>query len=178
MHKLSMHNMELFVENHLKPSYLGERMVILDVGSQDINGGYKILFEKYKAWTYKGMDITPGANVDIVIKDMYNWKEIEDNSYDVVICGQVFEHVEYPWLTIKEIKRVLVQGGYTCIIAPSSGFEHQYPVDCYRYFPDGFRALAKWAGLTVLDVYNCWDAPDMDGEPNFWKDSVLIAQKP
>ncbi|MEM1725222.1 MAG: methyltransferase domain-containing protein, partial [Thermoplasmata archaeon] len=42
-----------------------------------------------------------------VVKDPYNWIEIEDSSVDVVISGQAFEHIEYPWLTIKEIYRVL-----------------------------------------------------------------------
>ena len=29
--------------------------------------------------------------------------------------------------------------------APSRGPEHRYPNDCWRFYPDGYRALAKYA---------------------------------
>jgi SAM-dependent methyltransferase len=173
-----MYNMLVFVQDYLKPEFSGKKLSILDVGSRDINGGYRKLFEGEPHWTYMGLDIIEGENVDIVVKNIYSWYKIRDNRYDVVVCGQVFEHIEYPWLTIKEIARVLKPGGLLCLIAPSAGPEHRYPVDCYRYFPDGFKALAKWANLEVVAAYNCWDVPDMENEKNHWKDNVLIAKKP
>ncbi|MFA6916996.1 MAG: methyltransferase domain-containing protein [Parachlamydiales bacterium] len=178
MHKLSMFNMSLFVEDFVKKEYSGKATFILDVGSQDVNGTYKEFFIRQNGWYYTGMDVTAGANVNIIVRDIYNWREIQDRTYDIVISGQTLEHIEYPWLTIKEMARVMKPGGLLCIIVPSSGFEHRYPVDCYRYFPDGLRALAKWAELEVLSSYNCWDEVPNLGERNVWKDSVLIARKP
>jgi hypothetical protein len=70
-----------------------------------------------------------------------------------------------------EIARILKEDGMCCIIAPSAGIEHKYPQDCWRYYPDGFRVLAKYAGLEILDVYTQWDN-------DVWKDSVLICKKP
>lgn len=67
----------------------------------------------------------------------------------MIISGQVFEHIEYPWLTIKEIERVLKPSGFCIISAPNAGLEHKAPTDCYRYFSDGLRSLAKWADLYV-----------------------------
>ncbi len=64
------------------------------------------------------MDIQEGPNVDIVVSDIYNWIEIEDSSFDVVISGQAFEHMEFFWKAIKEIERILKPGGLCCIIAP------------------------------------------------------------
>ncbi|MDD4478561.1 MAG: class I SAM-dependent methyltransferase [Mesotoga sp.] len=119
---------------------------VLDVGSMDVNGSYKPLFQDHD---YQGLDIAPGPNVDIVAPDPYDWP-IEDNSFDVVISGQCLEHVEYPWRTVEEIARVLKPGGMCCIIAPSNGPEHRYPIDCYRYMPDGMKAMAKDAGLKVV----------------------------
>lgn len=69
-----------------------------------------------------------------------------------MISGNAFEHIEYPWLTICEIYRILKYGGFVCIIAPNSLYEHRYPVDCYRYYSDGFRALAKWGGFEIINV--------------------------
>lgn len=86
------------------------------------------------------------------MKDSYCWDCLPDESFDYIISGQAFEHIEYPWLTIKEIYKKLKPGGIVCITAPSAGPEHKYPYDCYRYYSDGFAALAKWAGLTVINI--------------------------
>ena len=37
--------------------------------------------------------------------------------------------------------------GLACIIAPACWHKHRYPIDCYRFYPDGMIALCKWAGL-------------------------------
>ena len=143
-----------------------QRYDVLDVGSCDVNGTYRSLFEDHN---YVGMDVAAGKNVDIVVKDHYNWREIADASFDVVISGQCLEHVEFPWLTVKEAARVLRPGGTFLLIVPSAGPVHRYPVDCYRYYPDGLRALAKWAELTTV---HCGF-----GEKSQWNDVYLVAQK-
>lgn len=121
---------------------------VLDIGSYDVNGTYREILD-VSQYCYTGLDMEPGKNVDIVPKDMYHWNEISDQSFDLVISGQVFEHIEYPWLTIREIARVLKPSGFCIIIAPNAGTEHKAPKDCYRYFADGLAALAKWADLKV-----------------------------
>lgn len=165
MHDASMREMKRFVN-----LYLDERdsLSILDVGSYSVNGAYTPLFN-YPNWAYSGLDIEEGPNVDIVATDPYNWL-IEDNSYDVVVSGQCLEHVEYPWLTMVEIARVLRPGGLHCNIAPSSGYVHEHPIDTFRYNPDGMRALAKWAELEVIEIGSSNDP--------LWKDTVLVARKP
>jgi SAM-dependent methyltransferase len=174
MHTSSYENMKKFVGKYLS-SYKDKEIKILEVGSQDVNGTYKPLFTG-ENWSYTGLDICKGPNVDIVVDDVYNWKEIKSNSYDVIISGQAFEHMEYFWLTMKEIARVLKAEGICCIIAPSSGPEHKYPIDCWRFFPDGLNACAKYAGLEVREKYTCWE-PQLFGEENVWKDSVLVCEK-
>lgn len=176
MHASSYKNMEKFVLKYLK-EYKDQEIKIIDIGSQDINGTYKPLFQNSK-WTYVGCDMVKGENVDIVIDNVYDWKDIKSGTFDVVISGQAFEHIEYFWVTILEIARILKNGGLSCIIAPSGGTEHRYPVDCWRYYPDGFKALARYAGLKTIDVYTQWNKelyPDYDP---VWKDSVLICIKP
>jgi SAM-dependent methyltransferase len=93
-----------------------------------------------------------GPNVDIAVKSPYKWNEINDNYCDVVISGQAFEHIEFPWITISEITRIVKPCGLVCIIAPNGLGLHRYPVDCWRYYSDGMIALAKYAGLEVLHV--------------------------
>jgi SAM-dependent methyltransferase len=175
MHKSSFDNMRKFRDNYLE-SFQSNYVRILDVGSQDINGSYKPLFNN-NSWEYKGLDICRGSNVDIIVKSIYDWKEIRSSSFDVVISGQAFEHIEFVWLTMYEISRALKNGGLCCIIAPSSGPEHRFPVDCWRFFPDGLKTLARYAMLDTLESYICSEISN-DGEENIWKDAVLICRKP
>lgn len=119
-----------------------------------------------------------GNNVDIVLKNVYNWKEIKTGSFDVVITGQAFEHIEYFWVTMLEIARILKDGGLCCIIAPSSGFEHKHPVDCWRFYSDGMETLSKYADLELLEAYTQWDEIEYPDYEPLWKDSVLISRKP
>src|SRR2546423_10564137 len=51
----------------------GEALVILDLGSQDINGCYRPLFAS-PPWKYVGVDLAPGPNVDVVLSDPYEWR--------------------------------------------------------------------------------------------------------
>jgi len=97
------------------------------------------------------MDVLPGKNVDVVMKDAYVFPQ-PDNSVDIIVCGQAFEHIEFFWLTMLEMKRILKPEGYLFLIAPSTGPIHRYPVDCWRFYPDGFKALAGWSGLKLLQI--------------------------
>jgi len=167
--------MSSFVQKYLA-DFRTSSLKILDVGSQDVNGSYRPLFSNPN-WHYQGLDIAPGKNVDIVVGNAYHWKQIRSGTYDVVVSGQAFEHIEYFWVTINEMTRVLKPGGLCCVIAPSSGPEHRYPVDCWRFFPDGLAAAAKYATLEVAEVYTCQE-PVIDDEENTWKDTVLVSRKP
>ncbi len=175
MHASSFEKMKNFVNQYLCFSD-GKERYVLDVGSCDVNGTYKTLFPA-EQWRYIGVDLEEGPNVDVIIKTPYNWSNIRSNSFDVVISGQTFEHIEYIWITISEIHRVLKIGGYGCIIAPSGGPEHKYPKDCWRIYPDGFVALAQYAGLDVIKVETDWQEKFSNGSINEWKDGVLIFRK-
>jgi len=143
-----------------------------------VNGSYKPCFDRVN-WKYLGLDMAPGKNVDIVLHNPYHWKEIKSRSVDVIVSGQAFEHIEFFWATMMEIARILKPDGLVCIIAPSGGFEHKYPIDCWRFYPDGFKALARYANLEVLEAFTQWDEdPIYKDDSNFWHDSVLICKKP
>ena len=162
--------------------YLGHRkndpLLILDLGSLDVNGSYRRYFEVF-SWTYQGMDMTAGKNVDIVLQSPYNWRAIKSNSVDVLISGQAFEHIEFFWITMLEIARVLKPGGLCCIIAPAGGGEHKYPVDCWRFYPDGFSALTRCVRLKILEVSTQWEPDEKyTDESNQWQDTMLVCQKP
>lgn len=163
MHKNSIRIMRHFVKRYVR----GENLTILDVGSRVLNsrrlGSYRDLFRQ-ESWKYVGIDILGGENVDVVVSD--GRFPFRDGEIDVVASGSTFEHVEYPWQLMREIARVMRQGGLCCIVAPFGGGEHRIPFDTYRYFPDGMVALAKWGGLEVVKT------------AMFHEDTYLVARKP
>lgn len=157
MHKSAMLRMQWFVENYIP---VNKHIRVLDVGSCDINGSYRLLFQEMDV-DYVGLDMAEGLNVDYIPQNPYQWDSLENESFDFVISGNAFEHIEYPWVTICEIYKKLKNGGFACILAPNSIPEHRYPVDCYRYFSDGFKALAKWGGFDIVNV-TVSGVPDKD----------------
>lgn len=170
MHKNSHSKMEWFKNTYLNSN---DKLNILDVGSLDKKRAYNYsnIFNE-KNWKYTGLDFEAGHNVDIVVKDIYNWPEVKDNSYDVVISGQFFEHLEFFWLTLSQIKRVLRPGGYLCIIVPSAGPKHGGLPNCYIYQEDGLKSMAKYIDLEVLHV-----SIDTRKEAAPWQDACLVAHK-
>lgn len=177
MHQSSLEKMWYFRKKYLSDKEQ-EQLQVLDLGSMDVNGSYRECFDN-ASWTYLGMDQSPGKNVDIVLSNPYAWREIKSAAIDVLVSGQAFEHIDFFWITALEIARVLKPGGWCCIIAPSSGAEHKYPVDCWRFYPDGFSALARYIGFEIKELFTQWedDAAYSDCSNN-WHDTIMIARNP
>jgi SAM-dependent methyltransferase len=143
---------------------------VLDVGSLDVNGTYKPIFQRGPEWTYVGLDIEKGKNVDRVCPEI-PW-DLPDPPFDAIISGQCLEHVERPWLLVPEMARHLRRGGRMIVIAPFIIHEHRYPIDAWRFLPDGFRVLCKDAGLAVLETAIVADAEEGVS------DTYFVAEKP
>lgn len=172
MHSSSFQHMAQLVSTYLSPD---QALAVLDIGSYDVNGSYRALFDNAR-WQYTGADLEAGPNVDLVLEDPYRLP-LADASVDVIVSGQAFEHVEFFWLAWLEMERVLKPGGLILLIAPSRGPEHRHPVDCWRFYPDGYAALAKYAELELLEVHTDWE-PDADHDSALWGDTVGVFRKP
>lgn len=170
MHKSSYLKMKYFKETYLNPN---SELKILDVGSFDKTGDYNYgLILNEEKWTYQGLDLREGNNVDIIVKDQYNWDEIEDESYDLIVSGQAFEHIEFFWLTLEEIKRILKPNGLFFLIVPSTGPVHRNPYDCYRFNEDSMKAMAKYVNFQVIEY-----GTNFDEISDPWYDTFLVAKK-
>jgi SAM-dependent methyltransferase len=168
--------MQCFHDKYLAEK-TGDQLTILDLGSMDVNGSYRSILQS-KNWTYTGVDMEAGNGVDIVLKKPYQWDEIKTDSIDVFVSGQAFEHIEFFWISMLEVFRVLKPGGICCIIAPAGGYEHKYPVDCWRFYPDGFSSLARFAQMRLVDVHTQWESLGFSDDSEEWMDTVLVAEKP
>lgn len=171
MHETSYSKMKAFVSYYLAGKN-DDFLHVLDIGARSVLGHqtYRDFFS-CQNWQFLGLDIEAGHNVDIVVNDAYAWENIESSSFEVAISGQALEHVEFPWKTFAEVFRVLRPGGLFCLIVPSAGEEHRYPVDCWRFYPDSMRALARDAGFSVVEVFTDFGLGN-------WQDTFAVFQKP
>ena len=169
MHASSLENMRKCHDRYIagRLAREGRPLRVLDVGGANINGGYADIFA-LPDFVYEGADLEARTGVSIVLDDPY-MLPLEAGSVDIVISGQMLEHCEFFWRSFDEMVRVLRPGGYIFLIAPSAGPIHNYPVDCYRFYPDSYRALAKHAGCHLID---CW----LD-ERGPWRDLVGVFAK-
>ncbi|MFZ1813647.1 MAG: methyltransferase domain-containing protein [Rhizobiaceae bacterium] len=178
MHNSSYKKAEYFLSTYFNNDSVLKKNV-LEVGSKSYHSQdtYRNLFNE-ENYIYTGLDIESGNNVDYVPENIFIWSELEDNSFDIIISGQTFEHNPYFWVTFLEIARVLKPGGYAFICAPGGGKVHRYPVDCWRFYPDSWSALCQFAGLNLIESYFEPDSHiGLIGDAK-WRDSAAIAQKP
>jgi len=145
VHRTAITNAKLFYDVYVQP--LGE-VTVVEIGSQNVNGSIRDQFAGVK---YVGLDFARARGVDIVLDDPYSFP-FADNEVDVVVSSSCFEHSEFFWLTFVEAIRILKPGGLFYLNAPSNGPVHGYPVDCWRFYPDSGRALARWAVRQGHDV--------------------------
>lgn len=104
----------LFVKKILFDFFINKK--VLDVGSGDINGNNRFLFENCE---YEGNDVIKAPNVTIVSKT----KDLPfaDNSFDTIISTECFEHdPEYKESFIK-IYKMLKSDGLFCFTCASTG---------------------------------------------------------
>jgi SAM-dependent methyltransferase len=126
---------------------------VLDIGSLDINGNNRYLFEQCN---YTGIDIGEGKNVDVVCSGhLFE----SDDLFDVVISTECFEHDEHWELTLKNvINNLLKDGGmflFSCAAPgrPEHGTKKTSPKDS-PFTTDYYRNLSEEDIRSVLDCDN------------------------
>ena len=92
-----------------------------------------------------------GGDID-EIGDIQDLAQIEQSSFDTVLCSQVLEHVPRPWDAMAEFARVLRPDGRLILTVPHLSVIHEAPHDYYRYTRYGLSALCEQAGLEVEAV--------------------------
>jgi ubiquinone/menaquinone biosynthesis C-methylase UbiE len=141
-------NSELLFQAYAVP-YIPPESRVLEIGPDSFPSTYqKIMPHTTRVWDT--VDIYDSKNLTYPKAGEYAFP-IPDDEYDVVISGQVIEHVKKIWCWIKEVERVCKKGGHVIIINPVSWPYHTHPVDCWRIFPDGMRALLEDTRLRVID---------------------------
>jgi SAM-dependent methyltransferase len=151
MHK-EAREFTLFVRRILSEFFIGK--VVLDVGSGDINGNNKFLFENCE---YNGNDVIQAPNVTIVSKT----KDLpfKDNTFDTIVSTECFEHdPEYKESIIK-IYKMLKPNGLFCFSCastgrPEHGTRRSNPNDSYGTIGNLEDMSDYYKNLTEIDLNN------------------------
>mgnify|MGYP001473513952 CR=1 FL=1 len=91
----------------------------------------------------------------------------EDNTFDCILCTEVFEHIPYPIETVKEFSRLLKPGGTLILTSPSNCLRHMDPYFYYTGFTDRwFEVILKEHDFDLIQCepvgdYFSWLAVEM-----------------
>jgi hypothetical protein len=104
-------------------------------------------------WSYVGMDILAGPNVDIV-GDAHELSSIfRTQKFDAVMAFSVIEHLMMPWKFAIELNRVLNLGGIGVITTHQAWPVFDMPWDFWRFSDRAWDALFnKATGFEVIQA--------------------------
>lgn len=94
------------------------------------------------SWAYTGLNIT----CDII--DM----PLKNESIDVILCTEVFEHLKNPILALKEFSRVMKKDGVLILTAPFCCLTHMAPYFYYNGFSEyWYKEHLEDYGFTIIE---------------------------
>jgi hypothetical protein len=131
----------IFVKSILRDYFINKN--VLDVGSGDINGNNRFLFENC---SYEGNDVTEANNVTIVskTKDL----SFDNNHFDTIISTECFEHDPEYKESLLKIYEMLKPNGLFLFTCASTGREEHGTIN---YLPNS--SYGTIANLTDMINY-------------------------
>jgi hypothetical protein len=115
---------------------------IVELGALQVESqvGYADLRPFFSGKRYIGCDFRDGPGVD-QIEDPEVGFSFSNSTVGSVISCDTLEHIFDVFKTIREIERVLVDGGMAVLISVMYWPIHAYPADYWRFTPECFRRL-------------------------------------
>lgn len=142
---------------------------ILDV-APEIHAGAAVHFLNA---TVQTLDINYQSNADYIL-DLCNCSStvIPNNTFNVIICTEVLEHVHNPFLVVQELYRMATPGGKVCITTPFNFRIHGPLPDNWRFTIHGLRVLFE--NFNIIDIQEL----QTDNRNLMPVHYTLIAEKP
>jgi SAM-dependent methyltransferase len=140
----------LFVKQIMTTYFIGKK--VLDVGSGDINGNNRFLFQ---SCDYDGNDVIEAKNVTIVSKT----KDLPfmDNTFDTIISTECFEHDPEYKASFLKIYDMLKPDGLFCFSCasthrPEHGTRRTSPADSYGTIGNLSDMSDYYKNLSEIDL--------------------------
>jgi len=146
-----------FITNHTYNWVRG--LDVLEVGSYNVNGTVRPTIEELQPASYLGIDFRAGPGVDDV-RDITKPEHFPEgpDSYDLIVCCEVLEHVEDWRAAINTMRSLLKPSGVLLLTTRSLGFPlHEYPGDYWRFSVLDMRCI--FAGWVDVGVFNDGQVP-------------------
>ncbi len=102
-----------YLDEKLSQYNADDKVLLLDIAPSQVLSHF---IEKFKHVNHRTADLLV-EGTDIVV-DITNMPEIESDSYDILICSHVLEHVSDDKRALAELYRVLKPGGWGIIMVP------------------------------------------------------------
>jgi SAM-dependent methyltransferase len=137
--KLSTRNLDRLCEEYAT----SEKTLVIH--SEDVE--YKPYFPNAYTVT-KRQDKPADLHVDLYYTEL---SKISDESYNVIMCTGLLEHIPDPDRIIADMNRILKPGGRLIISASAVFSFHECPDNFFHFTPYGFRLLFKdWSRFDML----------------------------
>ncbi len=120
--------------------------LVLDAGAGE--GPYKELFAhaRYESADFEQVDKKYARSTYVC--DLARIP-VENERFDYVVLNQVLEHLPEPKTVLRELNRVLKNGGMIICTTPLFYEEHEAPYDFYRYTQFAHQYLFKETGFQI-----------------------------
>jgi SAM-dependent methyltransferase len=171
-----MHDNSRFLFRQYAAKHFASTSRVLEIGPNFESR----LSAPYSTWHTAGLSDDPRLD--------YRCEEyhipVPAESYDIVFSSNVIEHVRKPWVWLPELTRVCVSGGLVITICPVNWPYHKDPVDCWRIYPEGMRALYADSGLEVVECLAMYGELSGDHEKAWFPyggrtlDTICVGRKP
>lgn len=151
-----IHKPDFFIVNHIYhfinrslQELIAPPSLVLDIGCGEQPWKYVVEAE---GGSYTGVDVVQNSKKSVDLLADITKLPVRANTFDIVICSEVLEHIADTADAFMEITRITKPGGYIILTTPFGYPLHEEPFDFVRLTPYNISLQAKRNSLEVIKL--------------------------